>query len=90
VELAGLTFKEMMDILKNNGYSVATDLFWDKHNRIILKKGGESVILQFDTFYCFPFVYKFLTSLEIEVPEHCKIPYGQYLAQLNSNNPKNN
>ncbi len=90
MKLVGLTFEELLTILKKNGYVVASDSFWDKHNRIILKKDGESVILQFDTFYGFPFVYKFFTSLGIEVPDHCRIPYEQYLAYLNSNNPNNN
>jgi hypothetical protein len=90
MQLAGLKFQELLDIIKQNGYDVVSNDFWDKYNRIILRKGSETIILQFDTFYAFPFVYTYLTSLGIEVPEHCKKPYEQFLAYKNSNNPKNN
>jgi hypothetical protein len=90
MKLAGLEFKELIAILNQNGYHVLSDDFWDKHNRIILRKENETVVLQFDMYYGFPFVYTFLTSLGIEVPEHCKTPYEQFLAYKNSNNHNNN
>ena len=81
--LAGLKFSELDAILKENGYEVVNDNFWETHNRIIYKKDSEpAIILQFKEFYKFAFVVKFLTSLEISSPEHCQKPYDQYMEYL--------
>jgi len=84
--LAGLSFSELNAILKENGYTVVNDDFWESHNRIILKKDNEAaIILQFKEFYKFTFVVKFLTSLGITSPEHCQKPYDQYMDYLKGN-----
>jgi hypothetical protein len=86
--LEGLTYTELNTILQENGWTIESDKFWEEHNRIIIKKDNESVILQFKSFYGFAFVVKFLTSLNIDPPEKCKKPYNQYMAYLNSQKGK--
>jgi hypothetical protein len=78
-----LKSSELIDLLKLNGYEVVSDEFWEKHNRIIFKKDGETFPLQYEDVYYYPFVIKICSMLGIESPDECKKCHEQWLSQKN-------
>lgn len=49
-----LKHEELAELLKGNGWEVASSDFWNDYNRIICKKGDISFPLQYKEVYFFP------------------------------------
>jgi hypothetical protein len=78
--VAQLTFEYLCALLEKNGWKVASNDYWNDHNRIIFEKGTENFPLQYKKTYTFLFVVPFLKSLDIEPPEDCKRNYEELSA----------
>lgn len=72
-----LSHTDFLNLLKENGWEVASDSYWEEYNRIILKKDGYSFPLQYKEVYFFPFVVKTCISLGINPPEDHTRVYQQ-------------
>jgi hypothetical protein len=73
-----LSNEQLLKLLKDNGWEVASNDFFDSYNRIILKKGEISFPLQFKPKYAFTSVVRLCKSLEIEPPADHLRCYDQY------------
>lgn len=75
--------KEFIEFLKNNGFKIVSNKFWDKSDRIILEKDGNTFPLQMKEKYFYPIVCKICQSLMIEPPEDHKKVYEQHMNMIN-------
>lgn len=70
----------LLKLLKEHGWEVASDEFWDKYNRIIMKKGDVSFPLQYKDIYAFTSVCRICIALDIPPPADHLRCYEQYEA----------
>ena len=80
-----LKYKELISLLKQNGWDIVSNTDWETHNRIMIGKGDHSFPLQIQDVYFFHFVVKICQSLDIKAPADHKKCYEQ----LRSQNEKN-
>ena len=54
--LAGLTQKDFIFLLKENGYDLVSNEYWDVEHveRVIYGKGLETIILRLKRYYIYP------------------------------------
>ncbi|HMJ70846.1 MAG TPA: hypothetical protein VK508_18215 [Cyclobacteriaceae bacterium] len=78
--VAQCTFEKLCEILEQNGWKIASNEYWNDHNRIIFEKGNENFPLQYKKVYNFLFVVPFFKSLEITPPEDCLKNYEELSA----------
>ncbi len=74
------TQDQLLTFLKENGYTVCSNEFWDEYDRVMIQKGDVSFPLQMQKEYYFPFVIRLCRNLEIEAPENFKIAYDGFMA----------
>lgn len=69
MHVPSLTYNELMDLLKSNGWKIVSDDHWEEFDRIMLKKGKLTVPIQIRKRYFFAVVVKICIDLNIEPPE---------------------
>lgn len=74
------THQELLTFLKANGWSVCSDQYWEKFDRLILKKEAHTFPLQIKERYLFTFVVKLCNSLGIDPPADHKKNFDQLTA----------
>jgi len=83
---------ELIEFLTQNGCEVVSNDFFNDQNRIILKKGEHTFVIQFLNTYHFPYIVRLCMSLDIEAPAEHQKCYDQCHEQLatvrNQNPPK--
>lgn len=75
-----LTLDQFVALLKENGYIVADDSFFETHNRLILQKDGHDFPIQCPgagKVLYFPLIVKTCLMLGIEAPEEHKKCFDQ-------------
>lgn len=73
-----LSQDEFLALLRENGYHVVCDSYFEDYDRIILGKDGHTFPLQLKKTYYYPLVVKTCFSLGIEPPaDHLKV-YKQH------------
>ncbi|MEP2508483.1 MAG: hypothetical protein ABJH72_03965 [Reichenbachiella sp.] len=75
-----ISHTDFLNLLKENGWEVASDKYFNDYDRIIVRKGEDSFPLQFKKTYHFPFVVRTCKSLGIEPPEDHLTCFNQYEA----------
>jgi hypothetical protein len=73
-----LKHEAFLKLLKENGWEVASDEFWNDYNRIILKKGDITFPLQYKASYAFTSIVRICMSLDITPPDDHLLCYEQY------------
>lgn len=75
--VAHLTYDGLVKILKEHHWEIASNDYWNDYDRIIFEKDGENIVVQYKKMYGFPFVVKFLRSLDIDPPDDCVRSFDQ-------------
>lgn len=75
-----LKFEALLKLLKENGWDVVSNEFWDEYNRIMIKKGDISFPLQYKKVYAFTSVVRICKALEIAPPQDHLTCYEQWEA----------
>ncbi|MBS1580820.1 MAG: hypothetical protein JST66_01335 [Bacteroidetes bacterium] len=71
------THQELIEFLAQHGWTVCSDEYWERFDRLILKKGDVTFPMPLHSRYLFPFVVKLCISLGIEAPADHKKNFDQ-------------
>lgn len=74
------TQEQFLAFLKEKGFDVVCDDYWDDFDRVLLEKDGETFPLQMRDKYFYPHVVKTCETLGTTAPEDHQKCYDQVMA----------
>lgn len=83
-----LTQDEFLKLLKDNGWDVVCNDYWEEFGRVILQKGEENFPLQLKRVYSFPTVVRTCQMLGIEPPPDHLLCHNQWEEEKKRNGKK--